>query len=350
MENRKIKVGIIGAGRMGITHYAILNSHPDVVVAAVVDTTPVVNSLIEKYLDVRTYKNYSALLDREILDAVVLCTPPALNYEILLAANRKGVHAFVEKPGTLSAAQAAELAGLYGARGLVNQVGYVNRFNDVFVTVKRLIEQDVVGDVIRFRSEMYSRTVIREESGSSWRSTREQGGGAVYEMASHSIDLVNYFFGRPDAVAGTCLSRVYSNSVEDIVSSSFLYKSGAVGSLYVNWSDESYRKPTNKIEIFGKRGRILADQHGLKVHLGEANEKLGFRAGWNSLSITDVFTSVPFFVRGIEFTAQLYHFIDCVKSGDAAGCRCTFRNAADALYVIEDLFRDASEIARVVNK
>jgi predicted dehydrogenase len=350
MENPRIRVGIIGAGRMGITHYSILNAHPDVEVAAVVDTTPVVNSMIEKYLDVRTYKSYAALFDRENLDAVFLCTPPALNYEILLAAHRKGIHAFIEKPGTLSAAQATEAAALYETDGLVNQVGYVNRFNDVFTTVKRLLEQDVVGAVLRFRSEMYARTVIREESGSSWRSTREQGGGAVYEMASHAIDLVNYFFGRPHAVVGTCLSKVYSKRVEDIASTSLLYEGGTVGSLYVNWSDPSYRKPTNKFEVFGKRGRLVADQHGLKVHLSESNARCGFREGWNSRSITDVFSSVPFFVRGTEFTAQLYHFIDCVKAGDASKCRCTFRDAADALYVIEHMFRDSLDTVKAVKK
>jgi len=350
MENHKIRVGIIGAGRMGITHYAILNSHPDLVITAVVDTTPMVNALIEKYMDVRTYKNYSTMLDRESLDAIVLCTPPALNYEILLAANRKGVHVFVEKPGTLSAAQAVEVAEIFEARGLVNQVGYVSRFNDVFGKVKHLIEQRVVGEVIRFRTEMYSRTVIREDGGSSWRTTREQGGGATYEMASHAIDLANYFFGRPDAVAGTCLSRVFSRRVEDVISSSLLYRNGVVGSLYVNWSDESYRKPTAKFEIFGKLGRILADQYGLKVHLGVPNEENGLREGWTSLSITDVFTSVPFYVRGIEFTAQLYHFVDCVKAGAATKCRCTFRNAADTLKVIEEMFLDSSEMAKVVSK
>lgn len=350
MENAKIKVGIIGAGRMGITHYAILNSHPDLEITAVADTTPMVNTIIGKYMGVRTYKSYSALLDRESLDAIILCTPPALNYEILLAANRKGVHVFVEKPGTLSAARATEIAELFDARGLVNQVGYVSRFNDVFGKVKHLIEQGVVGEVIRFRTEMYTRTVIREESGSSWRTTREQGGGATYEIASHAIDLANYFFGRPDAVAGTCLSRVFSKQVEDVVSSSLVYGNGLVGSLYVNWSDASYRKPTAKFEIFGKLGRILADQYGLKVHLGAPNAAHGLREGWTSLSITDLFTSVPFYVRGIEFTAQLYHFVDCVKAGAAAKCRCTFRDAADTLRVIEEMFLDSSQMVKAVNK
>lgn len=342
----KIKVAIIGVGRMGITHYSILNSHPDVAVTAVAETTPVMNSLLDKYLGVRTYKDHAKLLAKEAIDAVVVCTPPSLNHAILLDVQRAGAHVFVEKPATLSFSQAAQLADLFEARGLVNQVGYVNRFNDVFITAKGFVDQGVVGDVIRFRSEMHSGTILREDDGSSWRSTRNSGGGAVYEMASHSIDLVNYLFGRPDTVVGTCLSRVFSSKVEDVVSTSFLYRGGLVGSLYVNWSDESYRKPANKLEVFGNRGKLLADQHGLKLHLSAANEQRGFRAGWNSLFITDVFSSVPFFVRGIEFTAQLYHFIDCIKSGAAVKSRCTLRDAAATLAVIEDMFLDNARIAR----
>lgn len=342
VTNPKLRLGIIGAGRMGITHYSIVNSHPAVEVAAVVDTTPFVSSMLEKYLGVRTYKSHARMIEREELDAVLVCTPPALNRDILWEAGKKGLHAFVEKPGTLSSAELTELAAFYESRALVNQMGYVNRFNDVFTRVKSLLDRRALGEIVRFRTEMYARTVIRPESGSGWRSSRENGGGAVYEMASHSIDLMNYFFGRPDAVTGSCMTSVFSRAVEDVVSASFLYRDGKVGSLYVNWSDASYRKPTNKIEIFGKAGRLLADQHGLKIYMNEPQDSLGFRQGWNGLSITDVFSSVPFFVRGIEFTAQLYHFIECVQARDPASCRCTFRDGAAALAVIEEMFADDS--------
>ena len=331
---------------MGITHYSIINAHPAVEVAAVVDTTPYVSSMLEKYLGVRTYKRYSKMMEREKVDAILVCTPPASNYEILLDAHRNGLHCFVEKPATLSASQAFELACMFEARGLVNQVGYVNRFNDVFVKVKDLLERQVVGEVLRVRTEMCARTVIHPESGSGWRSARDKGGGALYEMASHAVDLMNYFVGAPVAVAGSSLTRVFSQSVEDVVSSTFLYENGMVGSLYVNWSDASYRKAANKVEFFGKTGKLLADQHGLKVHLTVPNERLGFRAGWNSLSITDVFSSVPFFVRGIEFTAQLYHFVDCVAAG--ATTRCTFRDAAATLQVLENMLRDESRTRGVL--
>jgi len=349
MQNSKIRIGVIGAGRMGITHYSILNAHPDVAVVAVADATSVVNSLIEKYLHVPAYNDYAKLLDKESIDALLVCTPPFLNHEILIAAHRRGLHAFVEKPYTVSHKEGVELAGLYEAAGLVNQVGYVNRFNDVFLKARELIEAGLLGEVIRFRSEMYSRTVIREVDESGWRAARASGGGALYEMASHSIDLVNFLFGPPDKIVGTCLSRVFSKNVEDIVSSTLVYRKGIVGSLYVNWSDESFRKPTNKIEVFGKRGKIIADQHGLKLFLSAADEARGFRAGWNSLFITDVFSNVPFFVRGIEFTAQLYDFIDCIRSRGTRKSRCSFADAAATLAVIEAMLLDHSRIEKELN-
>ena len=122
-------------------------------------------------------------------------------------------------------------------------------------------------------------------------------------------------------------------------------RSGLVGSLYVNWSDESYRKPANKLEVFGRRGRLLADQHGLKLYLGSADEPRGWHAGWNSRFITDLFTAVPFFVRGAEFTAQLYHFIECIRSGGTLRPRCTLRDAAATLVVLEQMFRDQARTA-----
>jgi predicted dehydrogenase len=347
MENGKIRLGIVGAGRMGVTHQSIINSHPDVEVVATADPSAVMNSLLEKYVKVRTYKDHTTLIAKERLDGLLVCTPPSINHEILVQACQKGLHAFVEKPFTLSAKQGAELARMYAERKLVNQVGYVNRFNDVFFKTKSLVDAGLLGKVVRFRSEMYSRTIIREQDDSSWRSSHANGGGAIYEMASHAIDLINFLFGRPDKVAGTSLSSVFSKNVEDVVSSSFIYRNGLSGSLYVNWSDESFRKPTNKLEVFGQRGKILADQHGLKIFLTQDNNEQGLKAGWNNLNITDVFSNVPFYVRGIEFTAQLYHFIDCIKS-TGARTRCTFADATDTLSVIDDMFSDFASIESVL--
>lgn len=122
----------------------------------------------------------------------------------------------------------------------------------------------------------------------------------MYEFASHCIDLAIYFFGKPDRVAGSILQSIYSAEVEDFVSSTFIYEDGYTGTITVNWSDESYRKPTNIITVFGTRGRIVADKHGYKVFLKESNQTDGYHEGWNTYAITDFAENVRFYVRGMS--------------------------------------------------
>ncbi|SHF43729.1 Predicted dehydrogenase [Mariniphaga anaerophila] len=340
MADSKIKLAIIGMGRMGITHYSIINSHPDIQITAVADTSSLVLNLIKKYLKgTNTYSDYNKLFENESLDAIIVCTPPTLHYPIAQEAAQRGIHVFSEKPFTTDNQKAGELAELFSQKKLTNQVGYVNRFNDIFKTVKQYIEDDVIGNIIRFKSEMYSRTITKSEDGNTWRDSRENGGGAVYEVASHAIDLVNFLIGKPDKVTGSSLTNIFSKNVEDAVNATFLFENGTSGTLNVNWSDESFRKPTNKIEIFGSKGKILADQHGIKIFMKNACPEKNLRVGWNTLYITDVFQPVPFYVRGNEFTAQLYHFVECINDKKIEN-KCTFSNAKDTLDIIQAIFND----------
>jgi predicted dehydrogenase len=341
----KLKLAIIGMGRMGLTHYAIINSHPDIEIESVADPSGLILTMLHKHVSVQTFKDYNDLLDQTHPDAVLVCTPPNLHFEIVQKTAEMGIPAFVEKPFTTHSEQAAELTRLYTGKGLINQVGYVNRFNDVFLKVKELLNNKVIGNVIRFKSEMFSCTITKSDESSGWRSSRESGGGAVFEMASHAIDLVNFLIGKPDKITGSSLNYIYSTKVEDAVYSTFLYKSGISGALNINWSDTSYRKPTNKIEIFGEAGRILADQHSLKIFLNKENKRYKFGQGWNTLYITDIFKSVPFYVRGNEFTRQLYHFVDCIQNKDKE-TQCTFFDGANTLNVIDSIFKDYEQNGR----
>lgn len=338
-EKNQIKIGIIGIGRMGITHYSIINKHPDVAIESVADPSGLIIALMNKYLPVKTFKDYKELIEVSTPDAILVCTPPNLHYPIIKKAAEKGIHVFVEKPFTTKVDEASELTQIYSNNQLVNQVGYVNRFNDVFWKVKELTANGVIGNVIRFKSEMFSCTISKSNESSGWRATREAGGGAIFEMASHAIDLVNFLIGKPDKIIGSSLNQIYSQNVEDAVSSTFLYNNGMSGTIYVNWSDSSYRKPTNKIEIFGDDGKIIADQHSLKIYLNKPSETYKLREGWNTLYITDVFKPVPFYVRGNEFTSQLWHFIDCIQGKENTN-KCSFADGLNTLEVIERVFSD----------
>jgi predicted dehydrogenase len=251
------------------------------------------------------------------------------------------IHVFSEKPFTVSSRLAHELADGFESADLVNQVGYVNRFNDVFVYVTGLLASGVIGQVRRYRTDMFSSTVTRpqEDDGPGWRGSRETGGGVTYEMASHSIDLVNFFLTKPDRVVGTVMSRTFSKTVEDVVSSTLLHDDGCIGTLIVDWSDRTVRKPGNKIELAGEKGRILADQYSVRIWLQDAAPEHDFHDGWNTRYITDLFRPVPFYVRGNEFTRQLVHFVDNI-SGQGTNGHCTFRMGAETHDVMESMFED----------
>lgn len=339
METSKIKLAIIGAGRMGITHYSIINSHPKVEMVAVADLSPLVLTMMKKYLPVKTFKDYNDLFESTSIDGVLVCTPPKLHYPIIKKAAEKGIHVFVEKPFTTKKQEALELAELYHKKNLINQVGYVLRFNDCFIKSKQLIDDGLLGKITRFKAEKYSATITSGDDSSGWRVTREDGGGALFEMASHAIDLVNYLIGAPDKIVGSSLTKIYSKNVEDAVSATFLYKDGKSGYIDINWSDTSYRKPASKIEVFGTNGKLVVNEHSIKIFLNEANETEKLQKGWNTLYITDVFSNVPFYVRGNEFTRQLYEFANSIIENKYDSL-CTFDDGVKTIDVIEKIFDD----------
>lgn len=307
-----LRAGFIGFGRMGITHYSILNTHPSVSVGAVCDASDVMLGVLNKYTGIPIYSDYREMIQEQPLDFVVVSTPSDSHGEIIRYCIDHGLHTFVEKPFALSADEGRETLSRLEGKALANQVGYVNRFNEVFMEVKKLLDSGLLGEIRSFSSEMYGATVLKD-SKNGWRGRRKAGGGCMYEFASHCIDLAVYLFGMPENVGGCVTRSVYSSQVEDLVGATLFYGDGCSGSVTVNWSDESYRKPTNIVKVFGTKGRIVADKHAYKVCLRQADRKSGFEKGWNTRYITEFAEPVRFYVRGNEFTRQLDYFVQGIE-------------------------------------
>ena len=334
-----LKAGFIGFGRMGMTHYSILNCHDSVEIVSVCDNSKTLMNILGKYTDINTYADYHEMFEKEELDFVIVSTPSGSHAEVIKAALDHNLHIFAEKPFTLTPEEGKEVLSRHQVKNLVNQVGYVNRFNEVFVEVKRLLDSGVIGDVKNFTSEMYGATVLKDVK-ENWRGKRKMGGGCMYEFASHCIDLVVYLMGQPEKVAGSIMQSIYSSGVEDLVLSNFVYGSGYSGTIMVNWSDVTYRKPTNIFTIFGTGGKIVADKHAYKIYLKEPNEEHGFHEGWNTRYITDFAESVRFYVRGNEFTKQLDYFVDCIE-GERFDNISSFEEAHKTDVIMENIRQDA---------
>jgi predicted dehydrogenase len=335
-----IRVALFGLGKMGLSHCAIINTHPDIELVAVCDKTEYLLAVLGKYSHIKTYSNYRKLLAAESLDAVFIATPSRFHAEMVRAALDAGLHVFCEKPFCLDAEEGLRLADIAEKKGRVNQVGYHYRFVGTFHELKHLLDAGVLGTLHHIRAEAYGPVVLKSK-GRTWRTSKAEGGGCLHDYASHAIDLVNYLVGTPQAVGGTVMNRLFSGDVEDEVYSNLFYSNGLSGQISANWSDESHRKMSTKLTVWGTNGKIVADRQELQVYLRDnAKAPDGFNKGWNTRYTTDLTEPVWFYLRGEEYSAQVNHFVETIKAG-RTDTRSTFRSAADTDLVTRAMIKDA---------
>lgn len=341
-----IKLAVVGLGKMGLSHHAMINAHPSVKVVAVCDATGYVLDVLNKYTGVKAFTDFDALLREVELDAILIATPSSMHAPMVRAALEKDLHVFCEKPFTLDGKEGEDLVALATSRGLVNQVGYHYRFVGAFQEVKRLLDAGAIGNVSHVLAEAYGPVVMRPKSG-GWRSQRESGGGCLYDYAAHPLNLVNWYMGMPQGVGGAVLNSIFSKETDDEVFGTLYYEDGKSAQISVNWSDESYRKMSTKISIWGTTGRIYADRQEIQVYLRDtAKMPEGYQKGWNVRYTTELTDEVWFYIRGEEYSAQLDYFVKCIEEKRLENVN-SFASAAQTDKVIAMLIADAEKGASV---
>lgn len=335
----KLRGGIIGLGKMGLSHAAIVGPHPDAELAAVCDTSSLILDAFRKFTSVSCYTDYKRMIDDEKLDFVIVATPTRFHYPIVKYALEKGIHTFCEKPFSLRTTEGEELVNLARERSLVNQTGYHNHFIGTFIELKRYLKENIIGDLVHFTGEAYGPVVTKEKVG-TWRSNPEEGGGCLFDYASHVLNLIQEIVGNPISAKGTLRKKIYSKDVEDAVFSMLTLDNGLTGVLSVNWSDETYRKMSTSLTLFGKKGKILCDATEIKIYLKEANQKENLAKGWTLKYITEFAIPVDFYLRGEEYSAQIDNFISCIVNKRQSEIN-TFSQALNTDRIIDLIIADS---------
>jgi len=326
---------------MGVSHLSIVNTHPSAKVTAVCDPTGYILDVLNKYTGLTVYSSYDEMLREAELDAVIIATPSRFHAPMVEQALSRGLHVFCEKPFCLDPADSERLGRMAAERGLVNQVGYHYRFVGAFLEMKRLIEAGAVGRVTHVLAEAYGPVVLRPK-GSTWRSQRAEGGGCLYDYAAHPINLLNWYFGPPTGVGGSVVNKIFSRDSDDEVYSTLYFPEGVSAQLSVNWSDESYRKMSTKITVWGTNGRLYADRQECQAYLRTAdNAPAGYGEGWNVRYTTELTDDVWFYVRGEEYSAQIDHFIQSIAAGRGRTAS-DFESGAQTDRVLSMILADAA--------
>ena len=325
---QKVKVGVVGLGKMGLSHFSMVNAHPDVETIAC-DGAGFMVDVLSRNISAPVFKDYDDMLAKADLDAVVIATPSRLHAPMVTAALDKGLHVFCEKPFCLNWADSQRLTESAAAKGLVAQVGYHYRYVGAFQEMKRLLEAGAIGQVTHVLAEAYGPVVLRPKR-TTWRTDKAEGGGCLYDYAAHPLNLLNWFFGAPDQVIGSHLGQVFSSGTDDEVFSTLRWNDGPTAQLSVNWSDESHRKMSTKISLIGTNGRLYADRQECQVYLRKPVAALpDHDAGWTVKYTTDLTEDRWFYLRGEEYSAQLDEFFGAITAGEGTARENGFASATD---------------------
>lgn len=281
-----MKVLIYGFGRMGLTHFSILNGLNPNLDFSVIEPNKLLRMILKKNINAKFYPDDSSLSDA--FDITLITTPPSIHLKLMEQSIKRGdKKIFVEKPfggfSNTKLENASELKSIY--------IGYVLRFNPCIQWVKSNVAPNEIKSI---HGQYLSNTIEKKPKG--WRNGKFSG--VCNEMGSHIIDLVQYLI--DDKTLDVKDSKVQSkiSDIDDIVEATLTSQTGVDISLYFNWVNKNVRKPVFSIEIETKDGfKYVIDQQQInKYRADKFIEKV---------SVINLAKTVPYYLRGVDFTDQM---------------------------------------------
>lgn len=224
-----LRVGLVGYGFAGQTFHApVLSAVPGLTLAAVASSQP--RKVRVDWPEAAVVPDADALLARSDIDLIVIAAPNAQHHPIARAALLAGRHVVVDKPFTLDAAEARELAVLAERQGRVLSVYQNRRYDADFLTLRELMRTGQLGRPVYFESH-FDR--FRPQVRVRWREQAVPGAGLWVDLGSHLLDQAVQLFGRPDTLQlDTALLRDGAQ-VEDYFHAVLRYEQGPQAPLRV---------------------------------------------------------------------------------------------------------------------
>ena len=248
-----LRVGLLGCGRIARNvHLATLRHLPQVRLAALAESDPARRSDAGRRApEASLFPDYRDVLERDEIEAVIICLPPALHAEATRAAFDAGKHVYLEKPLAVSCTEAAPVLKAWRAAERVGMIGFNYRFDPRYEQARAILRAGGLGEPVAVRSVFSS--AVRTLP--AWKRVRNQGGGALLDLASHHIDLLPYLLGTTvEAVS----ARVSSRHSDDDTAALRLHLSNGiiVQSMFAFGTVDE-----DVIEVYGSRGKLRVDRY-----------------------------------------------------------------------------------------
>ncbi|HTL92884.1 MAG TPA: Gfo/Idh/MocA family oxidoreductase, partial [Steroidobacteraceae bacterium] len=231
---RKIRVALIGCGRIAPKHFEALQAHRErTELVAVCDTERTALAAAVAETGARGFPSLTALLEGCDADVVVLCTPsgehPAQSIKIAAA----GRHVITEKPMATRWADGKRMVEACDAANVRLFVVKQNRRNTTLQLLKRAVEQKRFGRIYMVALNVFWSRPQSYYDSARWRGTWEFDGGALMNQASHYVDLLDWLIGPVESVQAYTATLARHIQVEDTAVVGIRWRSGALGSMSV---------------------------------------------------------------------------------------------------------------------
>jgi UDP-N-acetyl-2-amino-2-deoxyglucuronate dehydrogenase len=256
ITGRKIRIAIVGCGRISKNHFGSIEQHNDELeLAAICDIDPVVLSEHAEKYKVSAYRYLEEMLDKEQLDLVALCTPSGIHPGQAVLAAKQKVHVMTEKPMATRWNDGVRMVKACDDAGVRLFVVKQNRRNTTLQLLKRAVTEKRFGKIHMVHLNVFwTRPQSYYDQGNGWRGTWEFDGGAFMNQASHYVDLLDWLIGPVEKVQAM-MSTTRDIEVEDTGVLNVKWRNGALGSMSVTML--TYPKNLEgSITILGEKGTV----------------------------------------------------------------------------------------------
>jgi 1,5-anhydro-D-fructose reductase (1,5-anhydro-D-mannitol-forming) len=252
---KPIRWGIIGCGDVTeVKSGPAFAKVPGATLVAVMRRTP---ALAEDYARrhgvAAWYSDAEVMVRDPRVDAVYVATPPAQHREYTLLAARHRKPVYVEKPMAMNHRECLQMIEACRAAGVPLFTAFYRRALPRFLAVKALVDDGSIGSV-RAVNVSLSRRLLAFEGPVPWRvDPAVAGGGLFVDLASHTLDLLDFILGPITTVVGEAANQGHRYLAEDIVTAALTFESGVRGTgMWCFTAD----RDTDRVEIIGSAGRV----------------------------------------------------------------------------------------------
>ena len=256
ITNRKIRLSLVGCGRISNNHIGAIEGHSDTVeLVDVCDVNPAALSQAVSRTHANGHSNLADMLKNTTSDLVILTTPSGLHAEQAIQVAKTGRHVMTEKPMATRWHDGLRMVKACDDADVRLFVVKQNRRNATLQLLKKAIEQNRFGKIYSVAMTVFWTRPQEYYDSAKWRGTWEFDGGAFMNQASHYIDLLHWLIGPVESVMAYTGTLARNIEVEDTGVAAIRWRSGAMGTLNVTML--TYPKNMEgSITILGEKGTV----------------------------------------------------------------------------------------------